>query len=285
MPKYNEMDGAWEPEDSEIDAASENASLLNALRKEPAQTPPSQILFHPELVEREFGSHLLSVPKLTEWASRQGIKIATSPPIEGFQFVQVEAFLCAIERGATESTPEPMAIAIVQSTTHLANDRAAKIAPRWLVGADAHQQWRRLLEKAIEAGEVALLHFGSKLPIQARPAPESAQAEQQNAAPNYAMLATPDQLVAAFGSMSGMTSQWFRSMKDRPALHAAVVAPGTRGRNGGPPYLDVFSVVMYLIDPTRKGRTMRAETGWRLLKAHFPQVHAAHEDHDPNARD
>jgi len=119
------------------------------------------------------------VSKLTEWAKKQGLEVTTQPPIEGFQFVQVEAFLCSIERAAMGHTPAPMAAAIVQATPHLANNRAADIAPRWLVGADAHQQWRRLLERAVEAGELALLHFGSKLPIQARPGHETPQAEPQ----------------------------------------------------------------------------------------------------------
>ena len=67
-----------------------------------------------------------------------------------------------------------MADAIVQATPHLANNRAADIAPRWLVGADAHMQWRRLLERAVEAGELVLLHFGSKLPIEAPTEPQTA---------------------------------------------------------------------------------------------------------------
>jgi hypothetical protein len=134
------------------------------------------------LVDREFGSYLLSVPKLTEWAAKQGLEVVTHPPIGGFQFVQVEAFLCAIERAARESTrDEQQAAAIVQATPHLAQDRAAEVAPRWLVGADAHMQWRRLLERAVEAGELALLHFGSKLPVEARTEPQAAPVEADSA--------------------------------------------------------------------------------------------------------
>ena len=175
--KFNEAQGAWEPEEHEIDGAAEQASLLRAFGKAPAQPAPqpNPILFHPDLVDREFGSYLLSVPKLTEWAAKQGLEVVTHPPIGGFQFVQVEAFLCAIERAARESTrDEQQAAAIIQATPHLAHDRAAEVAPRWLVGADAHLQWRRLLEKAVEAGELALLHFGSKLPIEARTEPLTA---------------------------------------------------------------------------------------------------------------
>ena len=176
MPKFNEAQGAWEPDENEIDTTAEREILLRHIGNTPTQPEPSPnpILFHPELVNREFGSHLLPVSKLTEWAKKQGLEVTTQPPIEGFQFVQVEAFLCSIERAAMGHTPAPMAAAIVQATPHLANNRAADIAPRWLVGADAHQQWRRLLERAVEAGELALLHFGSKLPIQARPEPQAA---------------------------------------------------------------------------------------------------------------
>ena len=176
MPKFNEAQGAWEPDENEIDTTAEREILLRHIGNTPTQpeTSPNPILFHPELVNREFGSHLLPVSKLTEWAKKQGLEVTTQPPIEGFQFVQVEAFLCSIERAAMGHTPAPMAAAIVQATPHLANNRAADIAPRWLVGADAHQQWRRLLERAVEAGELALLHFGSKLPIQARPEPQAA---------------------------------------------------------------------------------------------------------------
>lgn len=176
MPKFNEAQGAWEPEEHEIDRAAEQAALLRAFGKAPAQPAPqpNPILFHPDLVDREFGSHLIAVPKLTEWAAKHGLEVVTQPPIGGFQFVQVEAFLCAIERAARESTrDEQQAAAIVQATPHLAHDRAADVAPRWLVAADAHMQWRRLLERAVEAGELVLLHFGSKLPVEARTEPQA----------------------------------------------------------------------------------------------------------------
>ena len=177
MPKFNEAQGAWEPDENEIDSAAEHASLLRAFGKAPAQPAPqpNPILFHPDLVDREFGSHLIAVSKLTDWAAKRGLEVDTQPPIGGFQFVQVEAFLCAIERAARESTrDEQQAAAIVQATPHLAQDRAAEVAPRWLVGADAHMQWRRLLERAVEAGELVLLHFGSKLPIEAPTEPQTA---------------------------------------------------------------------------------------------------------------
>ena len=177
MPKFNEAQGAWEPEEHEIDRAAEQASLLRAFGKAPAQPAPqpNPILCQPDWGDREFGSHLIAVSKLTDWAAKRGLEVDTQPPIGGFQFVQVEAFLCAIERAARESTrDEQQAAAIIQATPHLAHDRAAEVAPRWLVGADAHMQWRRLLERAVEAGELVLLHFGSKLPIEAPTEPQTA---------------------------------------------------------------------------------------------------------------
>lgn len=123
------------------------------------------VLFHADLADREFGSDLFSVAKLTAWAHSRGLEIQTVPPLDGFKFVQVEAFLCAVENAASETTTEEMAKAIVQTRPHLAQHRAAEVVPRWLVSADAHTQWRRMLEDAVKRRELTLLDFGSKLPV------------------------------------------------------------------------------------------------------------------------
>ena len=231
MPKFNEAQGAWEPEEHEIDGAAEQASLLRALSNAPAQPAPqpNPILFHPDLVDREFGSHLIAVPKLTEWAAKHGLEVVTQPPIRGFQFVQVEAFLCAIENAARENTPEPMAAAIVQATPHLASSRAAEVAPRWLVGADAHLQWRRLLEKAVEAGELALLHFGSKLPVEARTEPQTAPVVAESANNGPLPLTTGD-IAFCFDGIRWNEQQWRKPLGDKPKwLQSCVAIPGQRG--------------------------------------------------------
>ncbi|WP_231693121.1 hypothetical protein [Ottowia caeni] len=115
---------------------------------------------------------------------------------------------------------------------------------------------------------------------------EEPQAEElAPSRPDTAMLATPDRLIEAFGSMSGMNRAWFRSMKDRPALQEAVIIPGKKGRNGYPAMLDVFRVMQYLIGPKRNGKKMREDTGWRLLEGHFPKVYATYEACDPRERD
>ena len=231
MPKFNEAQGAWEPEEHEIDRAAEQASLLRAFGKAPAQPAPqpNPILFHPDLVDREFGSHLLAVPKLAEWAAKQGLEVVTHPPIGGFQFVQVEAFLCAIENAARENTPEPMAAAIVQATPHLAHDRAAEVTPRWLVGADAHMQWRRLLERAVEAGELVLLHFGSKLPVEARTEPQTAPVVAESANNGPLPLTTGD-IAFCFDGIRWNEQQWRKPLGDKPKwLQSCVAIPGQRG--------------------------------------------------------
>ena len=231
MPKFNEAQGAWEPEEHEIDGAAEQASLLRALSNAPAQPAPqpNPILFHPDLVDREFGSHLLAVPKLAEWAAKQGLEVVTHPPIGGFQFVQVEAFLCAIENAARENTPEPMAAAIVQATPHLAHDRAAEVTPRWLVGADAHMQWRRLLERAVEAGELVLLHFGSKLPVEARTEPQTAPVVAESANNGPLPLTTGD-IAFCFDGIRWNEQQWRKPLGDKPKwLQSCVAIPGQRG--------------------------------------------------------
>ena len=53
-------------------------------------------------------------------------------------------------------------------------------------------QWRRLLERAVEAGELALLHFGSKLPVEARTEPQTAPVVADSASNGPLPLTTGD---------------------------------------------------------------------------------------------
>lgn len=134
-------------------------------------------LFHAELSERDFSSHVIHVGDLLDWTKSKHLHLRTTPPIEGYEFVQVEALLCAIERHAGDVTPD-QALNIVLNHPVLKNDPVVTRYPddvdptlcRWLLGAEAHRKWRELLTGAIAANELALLDFGSKLPI-AEPAP------------------------------------------------------------------------------------------------------------------
>jgi len=126
-------------------------------------------LFNSELSGRDFGSQLLHTGDLMAWAESKRLHL---PDIAGFEFVQVEALLCAIER--QDLTPE-QAFEIVANDPALKNHRAADdpITARWLLGAAAHKKWRELLSVAIERHELTLLDFASKLPINA-PATDTA---------------------------------------------------------------------------------------------------------------
>jgi hypothetical protein len=123
--------------------------------------------FDAALSERPFSSHLLKVADLLAWTHAKRLSLATVPEIGGFEFVQAEALLCAIERHVTATVSPEQAAEIVASSPELSKDRAASSPQtcRWLLGADAHQRWRALLEQAIGADELQLLEFGSKLPI------------------------------------------------------------------------------------------------------------------------
>jgi hypothetical protein len=141
----------------------------------------ADVLFHADLADREFGSALLSVEKLTAWAQDKDLELMTLPSLTGYRFVQAEALLCAIERGVNNLTPE-QAVAIVKADPVLSKHRAVTepsgyVDPttcRWLLGADAHVSWRRLLESAIEKKELTLLNFASKLPINDEPGQRAA---------------------------------------------------------------------------------------------------------------
>jgi hypothetical protein len=161
---YNEESGAWEESDD-----AQSPTLLDYLgAQEHAKTPHhSTVLFHADIVDREFGSYLLSVVRLKAWVQSKGFELVTLPALDGYQFVQAEALLSAIERAIQTNTSEKDAAAVAQSTTVLAQDRAAEIAPRWLCGADAAQQWRRVIGQAVKDGELSLLNYGSRLPIAA----------------------------------------------------------------------------------------------------------------------
>lgn len=182
MPKWNSDFQAWEPD--EIDSAAESALLLKHAAGSPdTRAKPgikASALFHAELAEREFSSHVFRVPDLLEWAAAQGLTIDTEPDIRAFEFVQAEALLVAIERKVGNTVTPEQALELVASNPELSRHQLASkpISARWLLGAEAHRQWRHLLGQAIENGELRLLDFASKLPIAAKTtaAPPDAQA-------------------------------------------------------------------------------------------------------------
>lgn len=148
-------------------------------------------LFNKYLCEREFGSAVLHVETFQKWAVAKGLHLRTAPALGEYEFAQVESLLCAIEQGAAPQTPED-ARAIIDSKPELAGHNVAVRFPEpdhshvWLVGAEAHLQWRRLIERAITDDELQLLDGASYLPVSSRLAasPEAPKcAEPKDATP------------------------------------------------------------------------------------------------------
>lgn len=126
------------------------------------------ILFDAELSVHKFGSHLLHVPSLKNWAEAKGFHFPkTNPPIEDYKFVQVEALLVAIMRVVHSSMTPEDGFAFVQNDSKLNGNQLAQdpITAKWLIGADVHSQWRKEIAAAIENRELKLLKLGSLLPI------------------------------------------------------------------------------------------------------------------------
>lgn len=103
---------------------------------------------------------------------------------------------------------------------------------------------------------------------------------------DFRRLATRQKLVDVYGEYTGMNIGWFKSLGDTPALMRARKVLGQKGRASTGPLFCPYEVMLWLIDPKCKkksndGKRLEKSSGWRLLKSHFPEVYADHEDHDP----
>jgi hypothetical protein len=96
------------------------------------------------------------------------------------------------------------------------------------------------------------------------------------------LLATPAELIAAFGSFTGMNKAWFNDLKYKPQLKDARGIVGVSGRGGTAPFFYVFPVMQWLISPARRtGRPLGADKGWQLFESHFPRAYAEFSVGDP----
>jgi hypothetical protein len=100
---------------------------------------------------------------------------------------------------------------------------------------------------------------------------------------DYAAHATREQLIEAFGAFTSMNKDWFKNLKDTPALLEARKSVGQGGRGRiMEPYFCPFEVMQWLVSPKRrKGRAMSEAKGWELLEAYFPKVYAKYGAADP----
>lgn len=102
---------------------------------------------------------------------------------------------------------------------------------------------------------------------------------------DFGMLATRHQLIAAFGSFTGMSDSWFKNLRDRPKLLAARRVAGTGGRRYTEPLFCPYAVMQWLTTKPRNGdsrRYMTTPTGWRMLKANFAKVYSRYSFADPS---
>jgi hypothetical protein len=112
--------------------------------------------------------------------------------------------------------------------------------------------------------------------------PQAAPVVEAGATP-WHLLATPAELIDAFGRFTGMDKAWFNNVKDTPKLKAALHTAGQGGRNGREPLYCVLPVMQWLADPKRrKGRPMGEASGWRVLEHKFPKVHEEYLGQKPD---
>jgi len=91
---------------------------------------------------------------------------------------------------------------------------------------------------------------------------------------DFTLLASPEQLIKAFGAFTGMDKSWFSNITDKPKLLKARKQEGKGGKSYSLPWFCPFEVMLWLIDEKRKaGKPMSQETGWRMLRQHWPSVY------------
>jgi hypothetical protein len=116
---------------------------------------------------------------------------------------------------------------------------------------------------------------------EAKPAPQPVPMVQSGAI-DFEMLATPEQLIGAFGNFTGMCKAWFDNLTDTPRLLAARRVTGTGGKHYTPPLFCPFEVMQWLIDEKRKkGRKVSPEKAWHLLQSNFEKVYNTRSAGDP----
>lgn len=122
----------------------------------------------------------------------------------------------------------------------------------------------------------------SEQPTEATEQDQQGEAISKPSPIDFDQLATRRQLIRAYGTFTGMDMSWFKSLKDTPKLLKARKAGGKGGRNHAEPLFCPFEVMLWLIDgKRRKGLAMQPNTGWRMLKQHFPDVYEVHQVGSP----
>lgn len=98
--------------------------------------------------------------------------------------------------------------------------------------------------------------------------------------------ATPDELIATFGELTGMNKKWFRSLKGTPGLLQAMVYAGRSGKSSDSSNQPLFCptrVMLWLSKDNKKRgfKKLPSGVGIKLLKRDYPksyEVNAAYLD-------
>jgi hypothetical protein len=124
-------------------------------------------LFNSELFSGKFGSYLLDVGSLKNWELSKGFRIIkTNPPIDNYDYVQVELVLEEYRQNNKSLTQED-AFRAVQNNPNLIGDKFAQhlIFAMELLANDSRTKISNLIFESLKIGELKLLDFVSKLPI------------------------------------------------------------------------------------------------------------------------
>jgi len=156
--------------------------------------------------------------------------------------------------------------------------------PQSVTEAVLHEARLKELTAELTAISDGMLLLEGALPAAASLAPSGSSAGA-DAVPDYALLATRDQLVAAFGSF-GLKPTWFDELGSHQWLLGARKwrgqgqrGQGQRGRRREPLFCP-FEVMTGLVGKSRKSR-LSTDTGWRVLEHKFPATYAANSRGDP----
>ena len=180
-------------------------------------------LFNEMLSCREFGSSLLQVKALFNWLQEKGIILPIS--LEGFDVVQIEGLLCEIER-STQGQSAEHAAAKVSKNLKLTGNTFAEIAPGWLCGAEAANQWRETIRKAISNNELVPLDSDSFLPVE-QPTTDT----MVEAVPAIKQGLTKGAVINAFNELHFNRDQWEKALSDVPKwLVDCRLTMGSRGK-------------------------------------------------------
>lgn len=92
---------------------------------------------------------------------------------------------------------------------------------------------------------------------------------------DFAVVATRQQLIDAFGVRTAMNMSWFNKVEGKLLAARRHTGQGGRGQ-AREPYFCPYQVMLWLFSKPRKGsirRRLEFDTGWRILEEHFPTVY------------